>query len=47
MVPLGTMIAGFGTALFGVQATMATMGGALLVVALLVTRLSPTARDLD
>ena len=47
MVPLGTMIAGFGTALFGVQATMATMGGALLVLALLVTRLSPTARDLD
>jgi len=47
MVPLGTMIAGFGTALFGVQATMATMGGALLVLALLVVRLSPTARDLD
>ena len=41
------MVAGFGTALFGVQATMATMGGgALLVVALLVTRLSPTAREI-
>ena len=47
MVPLGTMIAGFGTSLFGVQATMASMGGALLVLALLVVWLSPSARDLD
>jgi len=47
MVPLGTMVAGFGTSLFGVQATMASMGGALLVLALLVVWLSPTARDLD
>ena len=47
MVPLGTMIAGFGTSLFGVQATMATMGGTLLALAVLVAWLSPTARDLD
>ncbi|HEY3058421.1 MAG TPA: MFS transporter [Chloroflexota bacterium] len=47
MVPLGTMIAGFGTSVFGVQATMASMGGALLVLALLVVWLSPAARDLD
>lgn len=40
MVPLGTMIAGVGTSIFGVQATLATMGGLLLVLALLVTRLS-------
>lgn len=47
MMPLGTMIAGIGTSLFGVQATMATMGGALLVLALLVMRFAPAARGLD
>jgi MFS family permease len=46
LVPLGTIVAGIGTSLFGVQATMATMGGALLVLALLV-RLSPTAQALE
>src|SRR6185436_18149544 len=47
MVPLGTMIAGVGTSIFGVQATLATMGGALLVLALLVSGLSPVTRKLD
>jgi MFS family permease len=47
MVPLGTMIAGVGTSIFGVQATLATMGGALLVMALLVSGLSPVTRELD
>jgi MFS family permease len=47
MVPLGTMIAGIGTALFGVQATMASMGGALLVLAVLVVRFAPAAREID
>lgn len=47
MVPLGTMIAGIGTSIFGPQPTLATMGGALLVLALLVNRASPLMRDLD
>jgi MFS family permease len=37
LVPLGTVIAGFGTDLFGPQVTLATMAGALLLMALLVT----------
>ena len=47
MVPLGTVIAGVGTSIFGVQATLATMGGALLVLALLVKFSSPLASNLD
>ncbi len=47
MVPLGTVIAGIGTSIFGVQATLATMGGALLVLALLVRFSSPLASNLD
>jgi MFS transporter, DHA1 family, staphyloferrin A biosynthesis exporter len=47
MVPLGTLIAGIGTSIFGVQPTLATMGGALLVLALLVSRFSPLSRELD
>lgn len=47
MVPLGTIVAGFGTALFGVQATVATMAALLLLVAIAVSRLAPTARDLE
>ncbi|HEY7067757.1 MAG TPA: MFS transporter [Chloroflexota bacterium] len=45
MIPLGTMLAGFGTAVFGVQHTMAVMAGALVLTALLAARLSPAARD--
>jgi len=47
MVPLGTMLAGFGTAVFGVQATVATMAAMLLLVALAVSWLAPAARDLE
>jgi MFS family permease len=47
MVPLGTMIAGVGTSIFGVQATLATMGGALLVIALLVMRFARLPSDLE
>ena len=47
LVPLGTVIAGFGTSLFGVQATMAGMAGLLLVLALGVDRLAPGTRDLE
>ena len=44
MVPLGTMLAGFGTGLFGVQVTMGGMAAALVLTALLATRLT-FARD--
>jgi MFS family permease len=37
LIPLGTVIAGFGTDLFGAQITMATMAGALLLMAVLVS----------
>jgi MFS family permease len=47
MVPLGTLLAGFGTSLFGVQATVASMAAALLVLALAVSRLAPATRTLD
>jgi predicted MFS family arabinose efflux permease len=47
MVPLGTMLAGFGTAAFGVQHTMAAMAAALVLTGLLAARLSPAARDFD
>jgi predicted MFS family arabinose efflux permease len=47
MIPLGTMLAGFGTAAFGVQPTMAAMAAALVLTGLLAARLSPAARDLD
>ena len=47
MVPLGTMLAGFGTAVFGVQATVASMAAMLLLVALAVSWLAPSARDLE
>lgn len=46
MVPLGTMVAGVGTALIGVQASVAIMGGALMLLALVVARISPAVRDL-
>ena len=47
MVPLGTVLAGLGTQLFGVQATIAVMAGSLLLLALTVTRLAPATRDLE
>ncbi len=47
MVPLGTMIAGVGTALYGAQAALAAMGAALLVLALVASVVSPAARELD
>ncbi len=37
MVPLGTLVAGFGTAAFGVQPTMAFMAATLVVMALFAT----------
>ena len=46
MVPLGTMLAGFGTAIFGAPITIGAMGMALVIMALLAMRLAPTARDL-
>jgi MFS family permease len=45
MIPLGTMVAGFGTAAFGVQHTMAAMAAALVLTGLLAARLSPASRD--
>jgi MFS family permease len=47
MVPLGTLLAGLGTAAFGVQYTVAGMATALLVLALLVARFAPATRDLE
>ena len=47
MVPLGTLIAGIGTSIWGVQPTLATMGGALLVLALLASRFSPLPSEAD
>jgi len=46
MIPLGTMLAGFGTAAFGVQRTMGAMAAALVLTALLTLWLAPTLRDL-
>jgi MFS family permease len=45
LVPLGTVIAGFGTDLVGVQVTLATMAGLLVLLAVLVAgrRLTATA----
>ena len=47
MVPLGTVVAGVGTQIFGVQATTAVMAAGLLLLALSVSRLAPSARELD
>lgn len=38
LIPLGTVVAGFGTDLFGARITLATMAVALLVLTLLVSR---------
>ena len=47
MVPLGTMLAGFGTAAFGVQATVGVMAAGLVALALTARRLAPAARELE
>jgi MFS family permease len=47
MVPLGTVLAGLGTQLVGVQATSAAMATGLLLLALTMSRLAPAARDLE
>jgi hypothetical protein len=47
MVPLGTVLAGFGTQVFGVQTTVAAMAAGLLLLALTVSRLAPDALALD
>jgi predicted MFS family arabinose efflux permease len=41
VVPLGTLLAGLGTAAFGVQPTLATMATLLIVLALAASRLLP------
>ncbi len=46
MVPLGTILAGFGTAAFGPQLAMGAMAAVLIVMALLAMRFAPAARDL-
>ncbi len=46
MVPLGAMIAGFGTAAFGVQAAVGAMAVVLVLMAALAFRFAPAARDL-
>jgi MFS family permease len=47
MVPLGTVVAGLGTQLVGVQATSAAMAAGLLLLALTMSRLAPAARELE
>jgi MFS family permease len=47
MVPLGTLMAGFGTAAFGPQITMGAMAAVLIAMALLAMRFAPAARDLE
>jgi MFS transporter, DHA1 family, staphyloferrin A biosynthesis exporter len=47
MVPLGTVVAGIGTQLVGVQATSAAMAAGLLLLALTMARLAPAARNLE
>ncbi|MGI9147189.1 MAG: MFS transporter [Chloroflexota bacterium] len=47
MVPLGTVLAGIGTTLYGVQATSAVMAAGLLLLAVTMSRLAPAARGLE
>jgi MFS transporter, DHA1 family, staphyloferrin A biosynthesis exporter len=47
LVPLGTVLAGVGTQLVGVQTTSAAMAAGLLLLALTMSRLAPAARDLE
>jgi MFS family permease len=47
MVPLGTVLAGLGTQVIGVQATSAAMATGLLLLALTMSRLAPAARELE
>ena len=46
MNPLGTMLAGFGTAVFGVQLTTGIMAAGLVLIALLAGRWAPVLRGL-
>ncbi|MFH1487020.1 MAG: MFS transporter [Chloroflexota bacterium] len=47
MVPLGTMLAGFGTDVIGVQAVVVGMATVLVVIALLAARFATAARELQ
>jgi hypothetical protein len=47
MVPLGTVLAGIGTAIYGVQVTVACMAATMLLLAVLVRRFSPTIGELE
>ena len=46
LVPLGSLLAGFGTAAFGVRATVGTMALILVLLALIAARAAPEVRDL-
>lgn len=46
MVPMGTILAGFGTALIGAPLTIGAMAASLVLLALLAARFAPAARDL-
>lgn len=46
MVPLGTMLAGFGAAALGPQVAVGGMAAVLVLMALLAARFAPSARDL-
>jgi MFS family permease len=47
LVPLGTVLAGIGTQLVGVQATSAAMAGGLLLLALIIGKVVPEVRQLE
>jgi MFS family permease len=47
MVPLGTVLAGFGTQLVGVQATSAAMAAGMWLLAVTGARQAPGARELE
>ncbi|MBI4301887.1 MAG: MFS transporter [Chloroflexi bacterium] len=47
MVPLGTMIAGFGTATFGAPVTITGMAAVLVLMALAATIIAPAARKIQ
>ena len=46
-VPLGTVLAGLGTSVFGVQPTSAVMATSLLILALTAAYFAPATRSLD
>jgi MFS family permease len=47
MVPLGTVVAGLGTQVIGVQSTTAAMAAGLLLLAVTIAYLAPAARNLE